>query len=177
MAWHWKQKQGQKEQTLPEHPHEYSFKEQELVARLLQKPRNEHHPLPQSRWNKQTKNKTISLNQYRHTTLWHGYLHGNMIASEIAAQWTIWCMEGYIFLGSPKGRFLCGYFAPGTLADSVERPKTAVVTEMTDKQIIAWDELFGLRTKPEIVLRVTNKYLLPATTPIDVVPSVIPWHR
>ncbi len=131
--------------------------------------RNTHHTLPQSRWDKRSHNPLMELNARLHTVLWHGALHQNMIGSEVALQWTTWWQRDHLFEGFRKGKIVCGYMAPGTLADDWRRIKPT--PDMTPEQKEAWDELFGLKTAPDIVIPVANKLFIHPSTPLDLVPS------
>ena len=148
--------------------HVNKFTIDELRTRLLSPPQNAHHPLPRSRWDKnhkRNKNRTINLNARFHTNLWHEALHGNMLAKEIAAQWSIWWALGCIFLEHRRGEVRCNATAPGTLEGSRDIRK--ISRKMSLEQQDAWDELFGLRTPPDTVIAITNELLLPHSTPIE----------
>ena len=160
----------------PEKPTNNAYTEAQLIDRLKRGPLNTHHPLPQSRWDKKSVNETVELNTYLHTVLWHGQLHNNMIAREVAQQWTIWWQKGYIFLGNKrKGKFNCGYTAPGTFDEPWRRPEIKLT--MTPDQIEAWDKLFGLYTDPHVVEKIGNRFFFHPESPVQLVPSWSFWNR
>ncbi len=152
------------------------YSESELAVRLKSGTLNTHHPLPQSRWDRKSKNDTVELNVHLHTVLWHGQLFSNMIAREVATQLTVWWKEGHIFLGNKrKGKFYCGYTAPGTLDEQWRRPE--IKLSMTRDQVEAFNHLFGLRTDPAVIEKILNKYFLHPTTPVQLIPSWSFWSR
>jgi len=141
------------------------FTYKELAERMREAPKNSHHRLPGGRGNKKSvnnKRNLIDINMHRHM-LWHVLVY-DKIGTEVAAQMATWWKQKFIFEEYRVERCVCDHKITGT---KWIWSKRRIDSKMSQSQRLAWGELFGHKTHPDIVFKIINEFLVHPDTPIQ----------
>jgi len=133
-------------------------------------PRNVHHRLPSSRGGDNGPENLITINAERHAA-WHVIMR-NKTPNEVAHQLSVWMGWGHIFIGERRLRFVADKLDSEGSKGIWARMRgngnlRNIHSSLSREQREAWELLFGLSTKPDVVIRAINEYLVHPRMPIQ----------